>query len=100
MPCTWETEAQRLWENVLERYRQQATFFTDEWEAYKKVILASRHVASANKKETNHAERFFCTLRQRCAHLVRKSLPFSKKLERHLLAIRFFVANYNIALLL
>ncbi|GAA4425936.1 IS1 family transposase [Pontibacter saemangeumensis] len=94
------TGAKGLWEEVPERYRRQATFFTDEWEAYKKVIPAARHVAAANKKETNHAERFFCTLRHRCARLVRKSLSFSKRLERHLMAIRFFVANYNLSLLL
>ncbi|MFD3004052.1 IS1 family transposase [Pontibacter toksunensis] len=51
-------------------------------------------MAAANKKETNHAERFFCNLRQRCARLVRKSLSFSKWLERHLMAIQFFAANY------
>ena len=92
--------AKGLWEEVAEHYRRQATFFTDEWEAYKKVIPAERHRASGRKKDTNHAERFFCTLRQRCMRLVRKSLSFSKKLDRHLMAIRFFVANYNLALLL
>jgi insertion element IS1 protein InsB len=92
--------ARGLWEKVPERYREQATFFTDEWEAYRKVIPAGRHVASDKKKETNHAERFFCTLRQRCSRLVRKALSFSKRLERHLGAIRFFVANYNLSLLL
>ena len=92
--------AKGLWDNVPEHYRQQATFYTDEWEAYKQVIPAERHITSGRKKDTNHAERFFCTLRQRCARLVRKALSFSKKLDRHLMAIRFFVANYNLSLLL
>jgi IS1 family transposase/transposase-like protein len=92
--------AKGLWDNVPEHYRQRATFYTDDWDAYKQVIPAERHRASGRKKDTNHAERFFCTLRQRCARLVRKSLSFSKKLERHLRAIRFFVANYNLSLLL
>ena len=92
--------AKGLWENVPEHYRRQATFFTDEWDAYKQVIPAERHSASGSKKNTNHAERFFCTLRQRCARLVRKALSFSKKPDRHLMAIKFFVANYNLSLLL
>lgn len=51
---------------------QQATFFTDDWQAYKQVIPAEKHRASGRKKDTNHTERFFCTLRQRCSRLVRK----------------------------
>lgn len=92
--------AKGLWDNMPEHYRQQATFYTDEWEAYKLVLPAERHRASGRKKDTNHAERFFCTLRQRCSRLVRKALSFSKRLDRHLRAIRFFVANYNLSLLL
>lgn len=56
--------AKGLWENVPAPYKQRATFFTDDWEAYKGVIPVERHVATAKKKDTNHAERFFCTLRQ------------------------------------
>ncbi|MCC9167746.1 IS1 family transposase, partial [Pontibacter sp. XAAS-A31] len=37
---------------------------------------------------------------QRCSRLVRKALSFSKKIDRHLMAIKFFVANYNLSLLL
>lgn len=89
-----------LWQALDERYRQSATFYTDDWDAYKRVIPADRHRVSDRKKETNHVERFFCTLRQRCARLVRKTLSFSKKLDRHVNAIRFFVAHYNLSLLL
>jgi IS1 family transposase len=64
------------------------------------VIPADRHRASGRKRDTNHAERFFCTLRQRCARLVRKALSFSKRFDRHRGAIKFFVANYNLSLLL
>ena len=92
--------AKGLWENIPVHYRQQATFFTDEWEAYKQVVPAEKHRASGRKKDTNHAERFFCTLRQRCSRLVRKALSFSKKFDRHLKAIKFFIANYNLSLLL
>ena len=92
--------ARGLWESIPEHYRRQATFFTDDWGAYKQVVPARQHRVSKKKKDTNHAERFFCTVRQRCARLVRKALSFSKKLDRHLMAIRFFVANYNLSLLL
>lgn len=92
--------AKGLWEQLPEGYRQQATFFTDGWDAYKQVIPAERHRVSNRKRDTNHAERFFCSLRQRCSRLVRKALSFSKRLDRRLMAIRFFVANYNLSLLL
>lgn len=92
--------AKGLWESIPEHYRQRAVFFTDDWHAYRQVVPAQRHRASGKKKDTNHAERFFCTIRQRCSRLVRKALSFSKKLDRHQGAIRFFVANYNLSLLL
>ncbi|MDB5264378.1 MAG: transposase [Adhaeribacter sp.] len=92
--------AKGLWQNVPAHYKQRATFFTGDWQAYKGVIPPERHVATAKKKDTNHAERFFCTLRQRCARLVRKALSFSISAQRHLMPIRFFVANYNLSLLL
>lgn len=87
-----------LWQAIPEAYRQQATFHTDDWEAYKGVIPAEQHRSSKQKKETNHIERFFCTLRQRASRLVRKSQSFSKKLERHVNAIRFFATHYNLSL--
>ncbi|MFP4090115.1 MAG: IS1 family transposase [Cyclobacteriaceae bacterium] len=44
-----------------------------------------------------HVERFFSTLRQRCSRLVRKSLSFSKKLERHINSIKFVATHYNLS---
>ncbi len=82
-----------LWEALPERYRQCATFHTDDWEAYKGILPADRHRSSKQKKQTNHVERFFCTLRQRSSRLARLSLSFSKKLERHIRSIRFVVTH-------
>jgi insertion element IS1 protein InsB len=48
-----------LWQAIDKRYRQQATFYTDDWDAYKRVIPADRHRVSEKKKDTNHVERFF-----------------------------------------
>ena len=46
--------------------------------------------------ETNHAERFFGTLRSRLGRLVRKTYSFSKRVERHLEAIHLFLTSYNL----
>lgn len=90
--------AQGLWDRIPEVYKQHATFYTDCWEAYGKVIPKQKH-KPVEKAETNHIERFFCTIRQRCSRLVRKALSFSKNQKRHQMAIRFFIAHYNLSLL-
>lgn len=87
-----------LWQALPERYRARATFHTDDWRAYKQIIPAHQHRFSKHKKYTNHVERFFCTLRQRCSRLVRLSLSFSKNLDRHVKSISFVVTNYNLSL--
>ncbi|MFT2007901.1 IS1 family transposase [Pontibacter sp. 13R65] len=61
---------------VARALQSQGTFLTYDWEAYKQVIPAERHRISGRKNDTKHAERFFCTLRQRCSRLVRKVLSF------------------------
>lgn len=87
-----------LWQAIPERYRRQATFYTDDWQAYKQIIPADQHQCEKTKKDTNHVERFFCTLRQRCSRLVRLSLSFSKKLDRHVKSIKFVITHYNLSL--
>ena len=55
-----------------------------------------RHKAVGKETgKTNYIERFNCTMRQRIARLVRKTLSFSKKLENHIGAIWLFVHHYN-----
>ncbi|MDB5262141.1 MAG: hypothetical protein JWQ14_1422, partial [Adhaeribacter sp.] len=44
---------------------------------------------------TAYIERFNCTLRQRVARLVRKSLSFSKLIDNHMGAIKYFNCHYN-----
>jgi insertion element IS1 protein InsB len=76
--------------------REQATFYTDDWEAYRQVIPAQRHeVCDKGSGHTNAVERFNCTLRQRVSRLVRKTLSFSKKLKNHIGAIKYFICHYN-----
>jgi insertion element IS1 protein InsB len=73
--------AKELWATIPKVYRKQATFHTDRYEAYKRVIPAERHRAIAKKaRKTNYIERFSNTLRQRVSRLVRETLSFSKKL--------------------
>ena len=88
--------ARQLWESIPAPIREKATVHTDDWEPYKKVIPKKQHASSKVKKDTNHMEPFFCTLRQRSSPLVRLALSFSKKMDRHLKAIRYFIACYNL----
>jgi insertion element IS1 protein InsB len=89
--------AAQLWANIPAAYREQATFYTDQYEAYTGVIPAAQHKAITKKaRKTNHTERFNNTLRQRVSRLVRAALAFSKKLENHSGAIQYFICHYNL----
>ena len=71
-------------------------FYSDDWDAYKGVFPSERHRSSKKKKDTNHLERLNNTIRQRVSRLVRKTLSFSKKLQNHVYAIKYFFCNYNL----
>jgi insertion element IS1 protein InsB len=87
-----------LWNSIPDNIRENAIYHTDDWDAYKKVFDKAKHIPSKIKKETNHIERFWNTLRQRCSRLVRETLSFSKIQKRHEAAIRYFAACYNLSL--
>jgi insertion element IS1 protein InsB len=73
--------AKQLWVNLPAAYREQATFYTDQYEVYNGVIPAAQHKAITKKaRKTNHIECFNNTLQQRVSRLVRDTLAFSKKL--------------------
>ena len=87
--------AKELWAYLPEAYRERAIFYPDQYEVYKGVIPAERHEAITKKaQKTNHIERFNNTLRQRVSRLVRATLAFSKNVENHMGAIRFFICHY------
>jgi insertion element IS1 protein InsB len=89
--------AKQLWANLPAVYREQAVFYTDQYEVYKGVIPAERHKAITKKaRKTNYIERFNNTLRQRVSRLVRETLAFSKKVANHIGAIRYFICHYNL----
>jgi insertion element IS1 protein InsB len=89
--------AKKLWAKIPKAYRQQATFYTDQYVVYEGVIPAAQHRAINKKaRKTNHIERFHNTLRQRVSRLVRSALSFSKKLANHMGAIQYFICHYNL----
>jgi insertion element IS1 protein InsB len=89
--------ARQRWANIPAVYREQAAFYTDQYEVYKGVIPAARHQAITTKaQKTNHIERFSNTLRQRVSRLVRETLACSKKLANHIGAIRSFIGHDNL----
>ena len=91
------TSAEHLWAKIPLAYRQHATFYTDQYVVYEKVIPAAQHKAiSKLARKTNHLERFNNTLRQRVSRLVREALSFAKKLANHIGALKLFICHYNL----
>ena len=72
---------------------------SDQWLSYEPVFPARTHRLCAKQDgETCHAERFFCTARQRVSRLVRKALSFSKSFQMHELWLRIFLTEHNLNL--
>lgn len=93
-----QVSAEALWESINPFFRKNCLFFTDSYKAYQNVIPEQNHIAinkSYKSRFTNHIERFNNTIRQRCSRLVRLALSFSKKMENHIAAIKYFIAEYN-----
>jgi insertion element IS1 protein InsB len=91
-----EATARALFAALPEAYRREAIFLTDFWPAYRAALPDGRHGECAKRDGlTNHIERFWCTLRQRCARFVRKTLSFSKCPRNHVGALWFFIRLYN-----
>ena len=90
-----EASCLQLWRRIPLSYKRCCSF-SDFWEAYQMVFAVDRHQSVGKASgETNHIERWFNTLRQRLARLVRKSLSFSKSERFHELVFRLFVHDYN-----
>lgn len=89
--------AKQLWQDIPEVYREQATFYTAQYAAYLGVIPVAQYQAITKlARTTNHIEQFNNTLRQWVSRLVRSTLAFSKKVENHISAIRYFICHYNL----
>ena len=88
--------ARSLREPVPEGYRRRASR-SDYWLAYEAAFPARTHrFCGKAEGETNHAERWFGTVRARLSRLVRRSYSFSKRVERHLDAIHLFITGYHL----
>ena len=85
-----------LREAIPKAYAYRATR-SDFWDAYGAAFpLRTHRFCGKEEGETNHAERFFGTLRARLSRLVRRCYSFSKSIERHAEAIHLFITNYNL----
>ena len=91
-------DAEQFLEKIPDVFRRKAGFFTDYWRAYQAAINdGEKHFAVGKQSGlTAYIERFNCTLRQRASRLVRKALSFSKSVENHIGAIKYFICNYNL----
>ena len=85
-----EFTARCRYESLPPEYQQRTIVATDLLPVYQSIMPEGWHATGGKKMGlTNHVERFFGTLRQRCAHLVRKTLSFSRKMENHVGAYLF-----------
>ena len=84
--------AECLWRSLPADVRERAVCCTDFLRAYQAVIPPAHHLPGGKGDGlTNHIERFWCTVRQRCGRFVRKTLSFSQCPKNHLSALGYFV---------
>lgn len=82
-----------LWDSLPTPYLE-ARCHTDGLKVYSSVVFDALHVIGG----TQHIERFNATLRLRIAHLVRKSLSFSRKQAHLEMLVWLFIHRYNASL--
>ena len=76
-------DALLFYEKIPDIFKGDTGFFSDYWQAYVDVFKDNNHFAVGKDSGlTVYIERFNGTLRQRASRLVRKSLSFSKSLDR------------------
>jgi insertion element IS1 protein InsB len=85
-----------LWSRIPDEYRKCQSF-SDFWKAYQ-VFPDTHQQVEKKSGETNHMERWYGTLRQRLARLVRKTLSFSKHFSWHHRFLKWYIADYNLNL--
>lgn len=88
--------ARRLWRALPAEYRTGTWYYTDEWEAYRRVLPPAAHRPSGKGSgRTSIVEAVNCSLRQRCAVLVRKTCSFSRSLAMHRIRIQLCIDDHN-----
>ena len=94
-----EKTCRKLWKRIPESYRDCHSF-SDFWDAYQTVFPEETHQSvGKDSGQVNHMERWNCTLRQKVARYVRKTLSFSKSDPMHHIVTRWFIVEYNLAIL-
>jgi len=88
-------DAQLFYEKIPSIFKSNTGLFSDYWQAYVKVFENENHFGVGSGL-TAYIERFNATLRQRASRLVRKALSFSKSVDNHIGAIKYFICNYNL----
>ena len=90
------TTARRLWQQLPSAYRRATWYFSDEWPAYSQVLPPEAHRPSAKGSgQTSIVEAVNCSLRQKCAVLVRKTCSFSRSLSMHRVRIQLVIDEHN-----
>lgn len=93
-----EATCRRLWNRAPNEYRSCVSY-SDFWEAYQKVLPEKTHLAvGKDSGQVSHMERWYCTLRQRQARYVRKTLSFSKCDAFHHMVTKWFIVDHNLAM--
>ena len=88
----------RLWQRIPASYRHCHSY-SDFWHAYEQLLgTGKHHIVGKDSGLTAHVERWNCTLRQRLARYVRKTLSFSKSDKFHHLVTKWFIFDYNLSL--
>ena len=88
----------RLWEMVPLAYRRCLSY-SDFWKAYQEVLPKESHCAvGKGSGQLSHMARWYCTLRQRQARYVRKTLSFSKSDAYHHIVTNWFIIEHNLAM--
>lgn len=88
----------KLWQRIPAQYRACPSY-SDFWHAYEQLLSTGQHqIVGKDSGQTAHVERWNCTLRQRLARYVRKTLSFSKSDKFHHLVTKWFIFDYNLSL--
>ena len=89
----------KLWQRIPPADYRQCRSYSDFWHAYEQLLSTGKHqIVGKDSGETAHVERWNCTLRQRLARDVRKTLSFSKSDKFHHLVTKWFIFDYNLSL--
>ncbi len=89
-----KADLKAILEQIPQRLRRNCKFATDHFESYYQLIPQDQH--RPGKEFTYYIEGYFTGVRARVSRLVRRALSFSKELDNHIAAIRYFIWQRNL----